>query len=155
MLRNVAAMMFCENPSKFFKRTQVEIVYFPEGRLNNPSNLYEGAVITGSVPQIIDRTLEYLKRMLVMQSIIKPENDYRSRKFYTYPYQALEESVTNSLYHRDYREWEPVVITVVLPFKIWVARIEVYLPLTFPVVRFLYQNVTATVAWVNILKNWT
>ena len=46
MLRNVVAMMFCENPSKFFKRTQVEIVYFPEGRLNNPSNLYEGAVIT-------------------------------------------------------------------------------------------------------------
>lgn len=31
MLRNVAAMMFCENPSKFFKRMQVEIVYFPEG----------------------------------------------------------------------------------------------------------------------------
>ena len=112
MLRNVVAMMFCENPSKFFKRTQVEIVYFPEGRLNNPSNLYEGAVITGSVPQIIDRTLEYLKRMLVMQSIIKPNDDYRSRKFYTYPYQALEESVTNSLYHRDYQEWEPVVITV-------------------------------------------
>ena len=104
MLRNVAAMMFCENPSKFFKRTQVEIGYFPEGRLNNPSNLYEGAVITGSVPQIIDRTLEYLKRMLVMQSIIKPENDYRSRKFYTYPYQALEESVTNSHYHRAYPE---------------------------------------------------
>jgi len=112
MLRNVAAMMFCENPSKFFKRTQVEIVYFPEGRLNNPSNLYEGSVITGSIPQIIDRTLEYLKRMLVMQSIVKPENDYHSKKFYTYPYQALEESVTNSLYHRDYQEWEPVVITV-------------------------------------------
>ncbi len=114
MLRNVAAMMFCENPSKFFKRTQVEIVYFPEGRLNNPSNLYEGSVITGSVPQIIDRTLEYLKRMLVMQSITKPNDDYRSKKFYTYPYQALEESVTNSLYHRDYQEWEPVVITVEL-----------------------------------------
>lgn len=97
MLRNVTAMMFCENPSKFFKRTQVEIVYFPEGRLNNPGNLYEGAVITGSVPQIIDRTLEYLKRMLVMQSIIKPTDDYRSKKFYTYPYQALEESVTNAV----------------------------------------------------------
>lgn len=112
MLRNVAAMMFCEEPSKFFKRTQVEIVYFPEGRLNNPSNLFEEAAITGSVPQIIARTLEYLKRMLVMQSITKPSDDYISRKFFTYPYQALEESVTNSLYHRDYREWEPVVITV-------------------------------------------
>lgn len=37
MLRNVAGMMFCEEPNKFFKRTQVEIVYFPEGRLNNPN----------------------------------------------------------------------------------------------------------------------
>ena len=111
-LRNVAAMMFCENPSKFFKRTQVEVVFFPEGRLVNPNNLYEAPVITGSVTQIIERTLEYLNRMVVMQSIIKPKNDNHSIKFYTYPYQALEESITNSLYHRDYREWEPVVITV-------------------------------------------
>ena len=112
MLRNVAAMMFCENPCKFFKRTQVEIVFFPEGRLKNPNSLYEGPVITGSVTQIIDRTLEYLNRMLVMQTVIKPKDDIHSQKFFTYPYQALEESVTNSLYHRDYREWEPVVITV-------------------------------------------
>lgn len=112
MLRNVAAMMFCENPSKFFKRTQVEVVYFPEGRLANPHNLYEGPVITGSVTQIIDRTLEYLNRMLVMQTVIKPKDNNRSLKFFTYPYQALEESITNSLYHRDYREWEPVVVTV-------------------------------------------
>lgn len=112
MLRNVAAMMFCETPSKYFKRTQVEVVFFPEGRLNNPNNLYEGPVITGSVTQIIDRTLEYLNRMLVMQAVIKPSDTNHSRKFFTYPYQALEESVTNSLYHRDYREWEPIVITV-------------------------------------------
>ena len=112
MLRNVAAMMFCEDPSKFFKRTQVEIVYFPEGRLNNPNNLYEGPVIKGSITQIIERTLEYLNRMLVMQTIIKPKDSNRSQKFFSYPYQALEESVTNSLYHRDYREWEPVVITI-------------------------------------------
>lgn len=83
MLRNVATMMSCENPS----------------------NLYESAVITSPAPQIIDRTLEYLKRMLVIQSIIKSQNNYHSYKFYTYQYQALEESVTNSLYHRDYLEW--------------------------------------------------
>ncbi len=64
------------------------------------------------ITQIIDRTLEYLNRMLVMQTVIKPKDNSRSHKFFTYPYQALEESVTNSLYHRDYREWEPVVITV-------------------------------------------
>ena len=87
-------------------------MFFPEGRLENPNNIYEAPIITGSVTQIIERTLEYLNRMVVMQTIIKPKNDNHSIKFYTYPYQALEESITNSLYHRDYREWEPVVITV-------------------------------------------
>ena len=50
--------------------------------------------------------------MFVMQKVIKPKDSSRSQKFVIYPYQALEESVMNSLYHSDYREWEPVVITV-------------------------------------------
>ncbi len=112
MLRNVAAMMFCETPSKFFKYTQVEIVFFPEGRIKNPNNLYEGPIITGSVTQIIERTLEYLKRTLIVQKVVKPQNDHHSEKRYSYPYQAIEESITNSLYHRDYRQWEPIVITI-------------------------------------------
>ena len=112
LLRNVAAMMFCEYPEKFFKRTWVETVFFPEGRLNNPNNMYEGPVMKGSITQIIERTSEYLKRMLVMQSVRKPTDDNRSIKYYTYPYQAIEESIANSLYHRDYREWEPNVVTI-------------------------------------------
>lgn len=31
MIKNVAAMMFCPNPEKFFPYTQVEIVIFPKG----------------------------------------------------------------------------------------------------------------------------
>ena len=33
-------------------------------------------------------------------------------KYFNYPYAALEESVTNALYHRDYRLYEPVEITI-------------------------------------------
>ena len=38
MLKNVAAMMFCQKPAKFFPVTQVDIVIFPEGCINNPNN---------------------------------------------------------------------------------------------------------------------
>lgn len=41
MIKNVAAMMFCEHPEKFFPYTQVEVVVFPEGKIKNPRNFTE------------------------------------------------------------------------------------------------------------------
>ncbi|MBP5759329.1 MAG: putative DNA binding domain-containing protein, partial [Bacteroidales bacterium] len=50
MLKNVAAMMFCERPDKFFPYTQVEIVTFPEGKIHKPHNFTE-KTFKGSIPQ--------------------------------------------------------------------------------------------------------
>ena len=44
-IKNIAAMMFCDHPEKFFPKTQVEIVFFPEGRERNPNNMFEAPVI--------------------------------------------------------------------------------------------------------------
>lgn len=110
-LKNVTAMMFCEELQKFFPVTRVEIVVFPEGRIQNPNNFYEAPVITGTVPQIIKETLNYL-RTFIREYVVKPKNRAESIRYFNYPYQALEEAVVNALYHRDYQEREPVEITI-------------------------------------------
>ena len=110
-LKNVAGMMFCEEPQKFFPVSRVEIVVFPEGRVENPNLFYEAPVITGTVPQMIKDTLNYL-RNFIREYVHKPKNRAESERFYNYPYQALEEAVVNALYHRDYQEREPVEITI-------------------------------------------
>jgi len=112
MIKNVAAMMFCENPEKYFPITRVEIVIFPEGRFNNPNNMIEIPRITGSVPYIIKQTLDYLRVNVVQERIIKVSDKEEAIKFFNYPYAALEEGVANALYHRDYQEREPVEITI-------------------------------------------
>ena len=112
LVKNVAAMMFAENPEKYFKTTQVDIVLFPEGLENNPDNFIEVPVIKGPVPTMIRETLNYLRINVVKERIQKPEDDERSIKVFNYPYQALEEAVVNALYHRDYMQREPVEITV-------------------------------------------
>ena len=112
LIKNVAAMMFCENPEKFFKTTQVDIVIFPEGRDKNPDNIIEAPVIRGSVPMMIRDAMSYLRTNVIKEHIVKPAYDEHSIHFFNYPYQALEEAVTNSLYHRDYQEREPVEITI-------------------------------------------
>lgn len=112
VIRNVAAMMFSEQPDKFFKYSQVEIVIFPEGRQQNPNNMIELPVIKGPVPRMIRDTMNALKVNVIRKNIRKQKFDERSITTYNYPYQALEEAVVNSLYHRDYQDREPVEITV-------------------------------------------
>ena len=54
MIKNAAAMMFCENPCKFFPYTQVDIVIFPNGLEQDPNNMIEVPKITGPVPSMRD-----------------------------------------------------------------------------------------------------
>lgn len=112
MIKNVAAMMFCEHPDKFFPVTRVDIVLFPEGSEENPDLMIEAPSISGPVPHMIRETLSYLKTNVIKQRISKPSDSEISDKIFNYPYQAFEESVVNALYHRNYQEREPVEITI-------------------------------------------
>ena len=111
-IKNVAVMMFCEHPERFFPITQVDIVIFPEGSIDNPDVMIEVPKIVGPIPKMIKETLTYLRTNVIKKRIAKPNDTEKSDKTYNYPYQAVEESVVNALYHRDYQEWEPVEITV-------------------------------------------
>lgn len=112
LVKNVAAMMFCKNPAKFFPTTQVDIVIFPEGCIKNPNNMIEVPKIVGPVPDMIKQALDYIKTNVIKKRIIKQKDKAESIIFFNYPYQAIEEAVVNALYHRDYQEREPVEITI-------------------------------------------
>ncbi|MBQ2575020.1 MAG: putative DNA binding domain-containing protein, partial [Bacteroidales bacterium] len=111
MIKNVAAMMFCEHPEKFFKYTQIDIVTFPEGRTNGPNNFSE-TTIRGSVPQLINGALTYLKNNIIREFVVKQKDVPESIRYFNYPVQALEEIIVNSLYHRDYQLYEPIEISI-------------------------------------------
>ena len=111
MIKNVAAMMFCEHPEKFFKYTQIDIVTFPERRTNGPNNFSE-TTIRGSVPQLINGALTYLKNNIIREFVVKQKDVPESIRYFNYPVQALEEIIVNSLYHRDYQLYEPIEISI-------------------------------------------
>ena len=116
-VKNLALMMFCEDPSRFFPYTQVDIVIFPDGKIKNPDNFIEVPPIKGPVPSMIAATLSYLRTNIIQKKVHKQKDKEESVTLYNYPYQSLEESVVNALYHRDYTQQEPVEI-VIEPDKI-------------------------------------
>lgn len=119
MIKNVAAMMFCPSPEKFFPYTQVEIVIFPEGVFENPRNFMEVLPIRGTVPQMIEETMRYLRTMVIQLHIIK-QTSGPSKRIYNYPEKAIEEAICNAFYHRDYRSRTPIVVEV-QPYEITVT----------------------------------
>jgi len=122
-IKNVAAMMFCEHLYKIFPYSQIEIVIFPEGREKNPQNFFEIPIIRGSVTQMINETLTYLRTVLIQESIVKVPDRIEAERHFNYPYEALEEAITNAMYHRDYTIYEPVSITIE-PDKIGILSIS-------------------------------
>ena len=73
-IKNVGVMLFCEHPYRFFPYTQVDIVIFPEGKLQNPGRMIEIPTIKGPVHLIIQQVLNYLRTNVVKEQIIKKPN---------------------------------------------------------------------------------
>ena len=56
--------------------------------------------------------MTFLKTEILFETVQKVSGQAEALRFWNYPYEALEEVVVNSLYHRDYRQYEPVEITI-------------------------------------------
>lgn len=111
-IQNVALMMFCEHPEKFFGYTYVQMTLFPKGSVEHPSISEDFPIITGSVPQMIQATMERFRNLIIREKVIKVPNQMEALRIYNYPYQAIEEAVVNAFYHRDYLSYEPVTIEI-------------------------------------------
>ena len=111
-IQNVAIMMFCEHPEKFFGYTYVQMTSFPKGSIENPSISEDFPNITGSVPQMIQATMEKFRDLIIREKVIKVPNQMEALRIFNYPYQAIEEAVVNAFYHRDYMSFEPVTIEI-------------------------------------------
>lgn len=68
--------------------------------------------ITGSVPQMIQATMERFRNLIIREKVIKVPNQMEALRIFNYPYQAIEEAVVNAFYHRDYMSYEPVTIEI-------------------------------------------
>jgi len=108
--RNIALMLFTDDPEEYFPGTRVEIVNFPNGA--DDPEFFEVPAIIGPIPNQIRQTLLYLKTNILKQKIKKIPGQAESVRVWNYPYEAFEEVIANALYHRDYQESEPVEVRI-------------------------------------------
>jgi predicted HTH transcriptional regulator len=105
---NFAVLMFAEHPDAFIKGSFVEVIRDSK----QSGKRMESKPFTGPIWRQTLAVLQYLDEtvlnVLTIRETGKPEN----RKLANYPYEAVEELVTNAVVHKDYENPKTISIYV-------------------------------------------
>lgn len=110
--KNVALMMFNDHPERFFPYTQIDIVIFPKGKQQDPSNFIEVPPIKGPIDRMIMDAMSYLRTNIIKENVQKLSYTEKADRCFNYPEEAIEEAVSNTIYHRNYQTREPIEIVI-------------------------------------------
>lgn len=106
--KNVGLMFFSLEPDKFFPYAQIDIVEFPD----DTGDRIREKTFKGPLHQQLREVLLYIQNSVLQEQVIKVEGVAEAKRFFNYPYAAVEEALSNAVYHKGYDEREPVEVRV-------------------------------------------
>lgn len=105
---NVGLLFFNDNPETFFPYSRIELVNIPDPTGQG----MEERIFTGPIDQQLRDVLSYLKNNVIAEKIFKLHGQAEAIRVKNYSYEALEEFVSNAIYHKSYQIYEPITIRI-------------------------------------------
>jgi len=116
---NVGLLFFSKNPDKYFSRAWIELVWHKDGSGKKFQEYY----FKGPLHKQLGDTLSFLKSNIIGEQVIKYSDRAKADRYYNFPYDAIEEVLSNAVYHKSYEIGSPIEV------QVWPDKIEV---LSFP-----------------------
>ena len=107
--KNVGLMFFSFEPDKFFPYTQIDVVQFLDGL--GGDRIIE-STFKGPIHQQLKDALRFIRNTIITEKVIKYPDRAEADRFFNYPYAAIEEALSNAIYHRAYDVREPIEVRV-------------------------------------------
>ena len=106
--RNVGILMFSDQVEQYFRYARIEVVDIP-----NPTG--EGMterVFSGILQRQLIDALAYIDNYVIQKRTYKHDGTPVAEVVANYPYAAVEELLSNAIYHRSYQIDEPTVVRI-------------------------------------------
>lgn len=116
---NVGLLFFSRNPEKFLERSWIELVIHKDKTGKNFSEKY----FKGPIHHQLRAVLDYFKNNVIEEAVEKVAHKAEANRHFNFPYEAIEEALSNAVYHKSYEMDKPIEV------QIWPDRIEI---LSFP-----------------------
>lgn len=105
---NVGLMFFNERPDKFFPYARIEVIDKPD-----PTGIgMTEKFFTGPLDKQLRDALSYIRNYIIKEKVVKISDQAEALRAYNYPYAAVEESLSNAVYHKSYQIGEPITVTI-------------------------------------------
>lgn len=105
---NVGLMFFNREPHKFFNRAWIELAIHPDDAGRN----FKTETFKGPLHHQIRNCLAYLRTEVIRTEVRKITGQAESKTISNYPFNALEEAISNAVYHKGYDEESPIEVQV-------------------------------------------
>lgn len=112
--KNVGLMFFNLEPEKFFPYAQIDVVQLPDD-LGGDQIIEK--TFTGPLRQQLREALQYIRNSIITERVHKLPDKAEANRYFNYPYAAIEESLSNAVYHKGYDIRVPIEVRV-LPDRI-------------------------------------
>ena len=106
--KNVGLMFFSLEPERFFPYAQIDVVEFPD----DTGDRIREKTFRGPLHQQLSEALLYIKNSIIQEQIIKVDGVAEARRFFNIPFAAVEEALSNAVYHKGYDVREPIEVRV-------------------------------------------
>lgn len=98
-------LVFCPYPQAYFPQLCITAIAVPGNELGDLGDTGERFLdnqrIEGTIPEMLDEAIRFVKRNMKTKTIINAENGQREDRT-DYPLTAIREAIVNALVHRDY-----------------------------------------------------
>ena len=105
---NVGLLFFNDRPENFFPYSRIELVNIPDPTGQG----MEERIFSGPIDQQLRDVLNYIRNNVISEKVFKIKDQAEAIRVKNYSYEALEEFISNAIYHKSYQEYEPITIRI-------------------------------------------
>lgn len=106
--KNIGLLLFNDNPTNFFPCAQIDLVQFDD----DIGDQFSERIFTGPIQQQLQDSLLYIKNRVITEMVQKIPGKAEATRAFNYPYEAIEEALVNTVFHRSYEDDSPIEIRV-------------------------------------------
>ena len=112
---NAGVLFFCKEPEKFLTRPWVELVWHKDFSGKDFTEKY----FKGPIHNQLRSVLDFIQNNIMREYVIKSPDVAEATRFFNFPFVALEEALSNAIYHKSYEIGSPIEV------QIWPDKIEI------------------------------